>query len=449
MKYFVLRRCPVIFFLTAVAISVVLLPDPVSAQSEELDVLKARLDQLEQRQAALEEENQQLREQIVSLASTFLRNEAKAPIQQVALQTPAQATASRSAAEAPPQRVQFGAEIRFRPETRSSFKQNNNVNNVMLQRVRLDARLRLNDNVTGLIQLQDSLLWGKETSTASNETNIELHQGYLQVAKFLNPHLSLRVGRQELSYGNQRLVGAFGWDNVGRSFDAAKLTMGGTGGSVDLFAGRAVDRRNSGRGDGSQDLIGLYGRVGPSNAKIGLEPYLLYLRDGLEITGEKAGVPRESTRILTLGFRHFGAAGSGFSYDLENAFQVGQRGPDTQRATALAAQARYRLGSRFSPEFGFEYDYATGDGDPTDGRSEEFNNLFPTNHLHYGFADYMGWRNMQDFKPYLALQFRPGVRAELAYHRFLLAAHGRTPEAEFWASIPAASWVRTWDTRST
>jgi len=72
------------------------------------------------------------------------------------------------------------------------------------------------------------------------------------------------------------------------------------------------------------------------------------------------------------------------------------------------------------PEFGFEYDYATGDGDPADGRSEEFNNLFPTNHIHYGFADYLGWRNMQDFKPYLALQLRPGMRAELAYHRFLL-----------------------------
>jgi hypothetical protein len=232
--------------------------------------------------------------------------------------------------------------------------------------------------------------------------------------------LILRLGRQELSYGNQRLLGAFGWDNVGRSFDAGKLTFGGADWSADLFAGRLADRRNSGRGDDSQDLIGLYGRIGQPNARIGLEPYLLYLRDGLEIAGERANTPRDSTRILTLGFRHFGALESGFAYDLENAFQVGQRGPDSQRAAALAAQGRFRFDGGMQPEFGFEYDYATGDGDPTDGRSEEFNNLFPTNHIHYGFADYLGWRNMQDFKPYLALQLRPGMRAELAYHRFLL-----------------------------
>ena len=58
MKHFILRRYPVVFFLAVIVISVVLRPSPVLAQSGELDLLKARLDQLEQRQAALEEENQ-------------------------------------------------------------------------------------------------------------------------------------------------------------------------------------------------------------------------------------------------------------------------------------------------------------------------------------------------------------------------------------------------------
>ncbi|MBI3933435.1 MAG: alginate export family protein [Acidobacteria bacterium] len=420
MKHLIMRKTLIIFFLPVAAYVALFLPNSALAQSDDYTTLLARLTQLEQRHAALEAENQQLREQIVSLASVVLQKEAATPIQLAVLQAPSTtpAAAPRPAAEASPQKVQFGAEIRFRPETRSNFSQKNNVNAVLLQRIRLDARLRLNDNVTGLIQLQDSRLWGQEVSTISNETNFDLHQGYLQVANFFGPQLTLRAGRQELSYGNQRLIGAFGWDNIGRSFDAGKLIFGGTSLSADLFAGRLVDRRNSGRGDDSQDLIGLYGRIGQTNAKIGLEPYLLYLRDGLEIAGEKTG--RESTKILTLGFRHFGNLGSGFSYDLENAFQVGQRGPDTQRAAALAAQARYRFGGRVAPEFGFEYDYATGDGKSTDGRSQEFHNLFPTNHLHYGSADYLGWRNMQDFKPYFSFALRPNMRAEFAYHRFLL-----------------------------
>jgi hypothetical protein len=406
----------------AVMLTVLLGSERGSAQDSDHGTLEARLAQLERRQAALEHENQQLRQQVDAMAGVLLRQQDAVSIQHAALQIqpPAQPPVARAAAETPPQRVQFGGEIRFRPETRSSFNQKSNVNTVMLQRIRLDARFQLNENVTGLVQLQDSRLWGQELSTVSNETNIDLHQGYLQVAKFLRPHVTLRAGRQELSYGNQRLIGAFGWDNVGRSFDAGKLTFGGTEWSADLFAGRLVDRRNSGRGDGSQDLIGLYARVGQPNAKVGIEPYLLYLRDGLAITGEVASAKPEPTRILTLGFRHFGAVGSGFAYDLENAFQVGQRGPDTQRAAALAAQARYHLGGNVKPEFGFEYDYATGDGNSRDGRSNEFNNLFPTNHSLYGYADYLGWRNMQDLKPYISLQLQPNVRAELSYHRFLL-----------------------------
>ena len=423
MNYIPLRKHPLLVILLVAAFSAMLRPDPASAQTPDYEALTARLAQLEQRQAAVEAENQRLHEQIVSLANAVLRKETSPAIQQAALQAPGttQAATARPAAEAPPQRVQFGAEIRFRPETRSSFKKGVGVNTILYQRIRLDARLRLNDNVTGLIQMQDSRRWGQEVSTFSNDANLDLHQGYLQVAKFLAPRVTLRVGRQELSYGNQRLIGAFGWDNVGRSFDAGKLSFGGANGFVDLFAGRLADRRNSGRpetGDSSQDLIGLYGRLGGTSAKIGLEPYLLYLRDGLEIAGEKTG--RESTKILTLGFRHFGTLGSGFFYDLENSFQVGQRGPDAHRAAALAAQARYRFSGRVAPELGFEYDYATGDGKSTDGRSQEFHNLFPTNHPLYGFADYLGWRNMQDFKPYFSFALRPNMRAEFAYHRFLL-----------------------------
>jgi hypothetical protein len=382
MKNFNLRNDFLFFSLTVVAYAALICPVRGLAQSADFESLRARLEQLEQRQTALELENQQLRAQIISLAGAVLHKEMTVPIHQAALQTAGpttapQASAARPPVEAPPQRVQFGGEIRFRPETRSSFRSDVAVNTILYQRIRLDARLRLNDNVTGLIQMQDSRLWGQEASTGSNEGNMDLHQGYIQVANFLAPALTLRVGRQEISYGNQRLIGAFGWDNVGRSFDAGKLTYMAARWTADLFAARLVDRRNSGRGDGSQDLIGLYGRVGQPNSTMGLEPYLLYLRDGLELAGEKSGVPRESTQILTLGFRTFRAVPGGFSYDLENAFQVGQRGPDTHRAAALAAQARYRFGGSVKPEVGFEYDYSTGDGKSTDGQSQEFNNLFP------------------------------------------------------------------------
>ena len=391
------------------------------AQDNSYETLVQRLIRLEERQVQLETENEQLRQRVARWEAAHVAA-VPAAMESVALAAvsapqPAQAT---TAAEVPP-RVQMGAEIRLRPESRSDFSEKNALNSIVLQRIRLNARLRLNERVTGLVQLQDSRFWGQEVSTASNESNVDLHQAYLQVDRFLAAPVSLRVGRQELVYGNERLVGAFGWNNVGRSFDGVKLSYAAAQSSWDFLYSRVSDRRNAGRGNGSQDLIGLYGRVGKSGARVGLEPYALYLRDGQENRGERAPARPEPVRILTLGFRHFAQFPDGFGYDFENAYQVGQNGPDTHRAAAIAAVARYRSAGRFSPEVGFEYDFATGDDDPLNGRSGEFNNLFPTNHAHYGYADYMGWRNMQDFKPYFSFQPLASIRTELSYHRFLLA----------------------------
>jgi len=44
---------------------------------------------------------------------------------------------------------------------------------------------------------------------------------------------------------------------------------------------------------------------------------------------------------------------------------------------------------------GVEAQKGSGDENPNDFRSRTFNNLFPTNHLHYGYADLLSWQNMQ------------------------------------------------------
>lgn len=408
-------------FLLVVLWSIGFWPYSVSAQELGEETLARRVAQLEERLAKIEAENQQLRERLGGLErSRSAAGESAFAPGATAQNTAAQQPARPAAAEAASQRVSLGAEIRFRPESRSDFSDRNALNNLLLQRVRLHANLRLTDTITGFVQLQDSRLWGQEVSTASHESNVDLHQAYLQVDRFLHPRLSLRLGRQELVYGNERLVGAFGWDNVGRAFDAFKLTYAAPQWSSDFFFSRLNDRRNAGRGDGSQDLMGLYTRIGKSGARIGLEPYVLYLRDGLATRGELGALRAEPTRLVTLGFRHFADFASGYGYTLENAYQLGQNGPDAHRAAALAAAGRYRASGRFAPEVGLEYDFASGDANPRDGRSGEFHNLFPTNHPLYGYADYLGWRNLQDFKPYFAFVPRPNLRAEISYHRFLL-----------------------------
>jgi len=42
-----------------------------------------------------------------------------------------------------------------------------------------------------------------------------------------------------------------------------------------------------------------------------------------------------------------------------------------------------------------EYLYSSGDSNPTDGKHETFDNLFPTNHRQFGAMDIFSWQNDQ------------------------------------------------------
>jgi hypothetical protein len=51
----------------------------------------------------------------------------------------------------------------------------------------------------------------------------DLYQAFVILGNAKEFPLTAKVGRQELIYGDERLIGASDWSNTGRSFDAAKL----------------------------------------------------------------------------------------------------------------------------------------------------------------------------------------------------------------------------------
>jgi hypothetical protein len=101
--------------------------------------------------------------------------------------------------------------------------------NFTLLRTRVGLLATVNPSVRAFVQLQDSRVFGQANTTLSPSTNtFDLHQGYIDLSTTLREvPVALRAGRQEIILGNERLVGAVGWHNVGRSFDAARITLGG------------------------------------------------------------------------------------------------------------------------------------------------------------------------------------------------------------------------------
>jgi hypothetical protein len=72
------------------------------------------------------------------------------------------------------------------------------------------------------------------------------------------------------------------------------------------------------------------------------------------------------------------------------------------------------------PRIGLEYTYATGDDDPTDGRHQTFDPLYPFGHFYQGFADQFAWRNGHDAALLLKASPAEGVSLHLDLHGFWL-----------------------------
>ncbi len=295
---------------------------------------------------------------------------------------------------------------------------------------------------------------------AEGDDAFDLRQGYVEFGNVKEFPLALKIGRQILSYGDERLVGSFDWNNIGRTFDAVKLRFEQAKWWLDGFASTVViptrgkynqsDFANGTETDRGQIFSGLYF----STTALPFQTTDLYAFHLHEETGPKY-LPAAigDTNFVTLGFRVKSKPGAfyhapapapdgksvadgksapppppaprplGLDYDGEFAFQTGEvRGLDLT-AAAVHAGLGYTFEAPWTPRIGVEYNFATGDSRPGDTDIGTFQNLFPTNHKFYGFMDVFSWQNMHN--PAISVKVSPTKKltAQLDYHAFWLATN--------------------------
>ncbi len=123
------------------------------------------------------------------------------------------------------QSVKISAEIRPRYEFRHGYKtlfpDGGIPANYISQRTRLNGYF---DNKTfkAYLCLQDIRVWGDVNQLNIKDANgFALHEAWSEIR--LSDLLSLKVGRQEVSYDDERIFGAVGWAQQGRSHDGILL----------------------------------------------------------------------------------------------------------------------------------------------------------------------------------------------------------------------------------
>jgi hypothetical protein len=294
----------------------------------------------------------------------------------------------------------------------------------LLQRARLGLGAKPVDWFKIYGELQDAREVDSRRDPNVEEGYLDLRQAWLSLANHKEFPLGMKFGRQELSYGDERLIGAFAWNNVGRVFDAAKVRYERETVWVDFFAANVViNSRPAGNGgtfddeaDWADDFFGAYGRFAVFE-KHALEAYALYRdKDDAEFNGP-------TREHVTIGGRfETNAKMAPWDYFVEAAGQFGTFADADHSAFAGVIGTGYTLaGCPAVPRIGFEYNYATGDNDPTDDDSHTFDNLYPTNHKFYGYMDLFAWKNIHN--PRLTVSCKPHdqVKVQLDGHMFWLA----------------------------
>ncbi|MGR8918180.1 MAG: alginate export family protein [Gammaproteobacteria bacterium] len=261
----------------------------------------------------------------------------------------------------------------------------------------------------------------------------------------------LRAGRLTLDVGSRRFIARSKYRNTINTFTGFEWHWYGSDGSeVQAFytlpvARRPFDQQGLRDNDVEFDeedpevrLWGLYYRFGHIAGELEGEMYVLGLDE------DDAGDRRTRNRELyTPGFRLFEPPARGrFDWLVEAALQFGE-----SRATALSLDTRdldhfahfehFELGYSFdhalSPRLKFEFDYASGDGSPTDSENGRFDTLFGARRFEFGPTGIYGpFARSNLLTPGLRLNLRPAPRTAL-----MLAYRG------FWLASDTDAWTTT------
>jgi hypothetical protein len=272
-------------------------------------------------------------------------------------------------------------------------------------------------NVRAFLQLDSSLANDRFGGPRPGDADdFDIQQAFADVKLALGDSASatLRVGRQELIYGAQRLISPSDWSNVRRTFDGAKVSFEFSQDALDVFWVRpvVVDKSHFNSDDAHTWLAGIYNvtslpQVLPG-ARSKLDLYLL----ALERAGSSENASASDT--YTLGTR-FHATPGPWDFDVEVDGQFGHVESSAIGAWAVAAEGGYTFqGVPTTPRAALGVDVASGSA----SAAHRFNQLFPPQYLYLGHMYVVGRQNLIDLHGGVTAHLTRDITLDVAEYLF-------------------------------
>lgn len=252
----------------------------------------------------------------------------------------------------------------------------------------------------------------------------------------------LRVGRQELSFGSQRLVSPLDWANTRRNFQGIRLNSPGVNWDLDAWVTNPVNTATAGNGGGIGPTLGvnyLANRFDPANHNITfgggyasykgiknhtLDSYLLWANYAGSFPGG-AGFPVGNR--YTWGHRWAGTfnvdeGSRAWLTDVEGGYQFGDdHGQNVQAGFMVTGLGHQWKSIPWEPTLWGFYDWASGDGNPHDNVNNTFFQYYGLVHAYMGLIDNLARQNLSDVNWRLQLKPSQKLNLQVAQHFFQLA----------------------------
>jgi len=278
-------------------------------------------------------------------------------------------------------------------------------------RARVDLNVQVSDDIGACVEIQNFGTWGDAFPLSSQSqdpvignlnTNVnndtQLYQAYIDLDNVGGSNLSLQVGRQEHTLGNELHMG----DNDfygGQYFDGIRGDLDFESWALTFFYYKVTERSTlpgssgvfppgfTNNGSDDSDFWGIHGSFDVAEGH-NLEPYFLYKRDGNE-GGSLLG-PKYSAGTLGVLYDHDRTEDGMFDWSVEVAVQNGEVSFNPGNEPDLSS---FIAEGQFGVAFGSDNAHhakigflLVGDGDdPQD--IEAFMELFPDTHRRAGAMD--------------------------------------------------------------
>ena len=288
--------------------------------------------------------------------------------------------------------LQVDADVRARFEYRHGFgnlfPDNVDPAAFVTQRTRLNLNYQL-EKLTVMMSFQDVSTWGdaKQLEIGDSNDSFSMFQGWVQYA--FAPTWAVKVGRQVISYDNQRIFGGLDWAMQGRFHDAALLKYKNKNFIADFgFAFSQEFQKNENTDfllQGGFTYKSMQYAYLKKTYKKGLISFL-FLNTGFQnLTG--------ANNAIVDGVDYRQTTGTFFKFPISTINFEGNAYYQSGKATSTTDLSAYNLALEaiYKPNntvFGLGFEILSGTDQNGSSNNNSFFPLYGTNHKFNGFMDY-------------------------------------------------------------